>query len=135
MPKVSPGLFMTGSMRMFRRRKSGKVLPEGVAQNCWGTFRGCNVARECRMALLWNDVGLKRLPRVLKESPGLFKTASMRTLQRRKSGKVLPKGAAQPCWGTFWGCNVARGCCAELLGTLRGFNVAQGYRTALLGNV
>ena len=94
------------------------MLPKGVAQNCCGTFRGCNVARECRMALLWNDVGLKRFPRVLKESPGLFKTASMRTLQRRKRGKVLPEGAAQNCWGT-----------------LRGFNVAQGYRTALLGNV
>ena len=55
---------MTGSMRTFRRRKSGKVLPEGAAQNCWGTFWGSNVARECRMALLWNDIGLKRLPTV-----------------------------------------------------------------------
>ena len=96
------------------------MLPKGVAQNCCGTFRGCNVARECRMALLWNDVGLKRFPRVLKESPGLFKTASMRTLQRRKRGKVLPEGAAQNCWGTFWGCNVARGCRAELLGNVTG---------------
>ena len=86
------------------------MLPKGVAQNCCGTFRGCNVARECRMALLWNDVGLKRLPRVLKVSPSLFETGSMRTLQRRKRGKVLPKGVAQNCCGTFRGCNVARGC-------------------------
>ena len=96
------------------------MLPKGVAQNCCGTFRGCNVARECRMALLWNDVGLKRFPRVLKESPGLLKTASMRTLQRRKRGKALPEGAAQNCWGTLRGFNVARGCRAELLGNVLG---------------
>ena len=120
MPKESPGLFKRGLMRTFRRRKSGKALPEGAAQNSWGTFRGSNVARECRMALLWDDVGLKRFPRVLKESPGLLKTASMRTLQRRKRGKVLPEGAAQNCWGTFWGCNVALGCRAELLGNVTG---------------
>ena len=91
------------------------MLPKGVAQNCCGTFRGCNVARECRMALLWNDVGLKRLPRVLKESPGLFKRGLMRTFRRRKSGKALPEGAAQNCWGTFRGSNVARECRAALL--------------------
>ena len=91
------------------------MSPEGAAQNCWGTFWGCNVARECRAALLWDDVGLIRLPRVLKVSPGLFKTASMRTLQRRKRGKALPEGAAQNCWGTFWGCNVAQECRAALL--------------------
>ena len=72
------------------------MLPKGVAQNCCGTFRGCNVARECRMALLWNDVGLKRFPRVLKESPGLFKTASMRTLQRRKRGKAFSRAVFSP---------------------------------------
>ena len=106
-PRVSRGLVV--------ERCGLETSPEDIAWPCWGTLCGCNVARECRMALLWNDIGLKRLPRVLKVSPGLFKTASMRTLQRRKSGKVLPKGAAQPCWGTFRGCNVARECRMTLL--------------------
>lgn len=35
-----------------------------------------NVARRCRTALLWHEVGLKCVPRVPKVSPGLFKTAS-----------------------------------------------------------
>ena len=95
--------------------KKGQSVARGAAQPCCGTFRGCNVARECRAALLGNDVGLKRLPRVLKVSPGLFKTASMRTLQRRKSGKALPEGVAQNCCGTFRGCNVARECRTALL--------------------
>ena len=106
------------------------MSPEGAVRFCWGrdvglyrcprgaegvsehihdginayvsaTKKWQSVARECRAALLWNDVGLKRLPRVLKESPGLFKTASMRTLQRRKRGKVLPEGVAQNCWETI----------------------------------
>ena len=84
------------------------------------------------MALLWNDVGLKRLPRVLKESPGLLKTASMRTLQRRKRGKALPEGAAQNCWGTLRGFNVAEGAAQNCWGTFWGCNVARECRAALL---
>ena len=45
-------------------RYGALMSPKDIAQNCWGTFWGCNVARGCRTALLWNDVGLKRRPRV-----------------------------------------------------------------------
>ena len=57
-PKVPPSLFKTGSMRMFRQRKSGKVLPKGVARLCWGTLRGFNVAQGYRAELLGNVLGL-----------------------------------------------------------------------------
>jgi len=145
-PKVSPGLFMTGLMRTFRRRKRGKVSPEGAAQPCRGTLCGCNVSQGCRRCLraysrrdqcgrfgnekvakcrprvsrgtVGERCGLGTSPRVPKVPPSLFKTGSMRMFRQRKSGKVLPKGVARLCWGT-----------------LRGFNVAQGYRAELLGNV
>ena len=93
---------------------------DGINADVSATKKWQSVARECRAALLENDVGLKRLPRVLKESPGLFKRGLMRTFRRRKSGEVLPEGAVLFCWGTFLACNVAQGCRAALLGNTLG---------------
>ena len=94
-------------------------MPEGAAQNCWGTFRGCNVARECRAALLWNDIGLKRLPRVLKVCLRAYSRRDQCGLSSDEKGaKRCPRVPRRTVGERFGGCNVAQVCRAELLGNV-----------------
>ena len=97
-PRVPPGTH--------RRRTGARTSPKGAARHSQATERGINVAQGCRPALLGNEQGRKRRPRV---SPG--------THRQRKGTRTSPKGATRHSQATN-----------------RGENVAQGRRAALLGN-
>ena len=124
------------------------MSPEGAVRFCWGrdvglyrcprgaegvsehihdginayvsaTKKWQSVARECRAALLWNDVGLKRLPRVLKvclraysrrDQCGLSSDEKgakrcprvpRRTVGERLGAVMSPESGARLCWGTL----------------------------------
>ena len=100
-PRVPPGTH--------RQRKGARTSPKGATRHSQATKRGKNAAQGCRPALLGNEQGRERRPRV---SPG--------THRQRKGAKTLPKGAARHSQATERGINVAQRCRPALTGNRKG---------------
>ena len=92
-----------------RQRKGAKTSPKGAARHSQATERGINIAQGRRAALLGNEKGRKRCPRV---PPG--------THRRQKEPETLPKGVARHSQATERGINVAQGCRPALTGNEQG---------------
>ena len=89
----------------FGPRMRPELPPKGVARHSQATERGENAAQGRRAALLGNEQGRERRPRV---PPG--------THRRQKGAKTSPKGVARHSQATERGINVAQGCRPALTG-------------------